>query len=151
MSNFLTNGDESDIVRLTFGLCGMSVADFERSRMEAQPRFLWRGAVRGQVSNSRNPREIRGPQMRVVDLIQFRQEVYSIREETAVHDAARYLRDHKAGSVGLRDARTSAGVISQSDISGKVAAEYECPAWMRVSEIRSRDLLVVLPEFPLMQ
>ena len=88
--------------------------------------------------------------MRVVDLIQSRQEVYSIRDETTVHVAARYLRDHQVRSVGVLDGEGKlAGVISQSDISDKVAAENKCPAWMRVSEIMSRDLLVVQPEFPL--
>ena len=87
--------------------------------------------------------------MRVVDLIQSREEVYSIRDETTVHDAARYLRDHQVRSVGVLDAAGKlAGVVSQSDISDKVAAENKCPAWMRVSEIMSRDLLVVQPEFP---
>ena len=81
--------------------------------------------------------------MRVIDLIQTRQEVYSIPEETTVHEAARYLRDHKVRSVGVLNAggRLS-GVISQSDISDKVAAENKCPAWMRVSEVMTRDLLV---------
>jgi CBS domain-containing protein len=37
--------------------------------------------------------------------------------------------------------------VSQSDISDKVAAENKCPAWMRVSEIMSRDLVVVRPDF----
>ena len=88
--------------------------------------------------------------MRVVDLIQSREEVYSIREETTVYDAARYLRDHKVRSVGVLDAAGKlAGVVSQSDISDKVAAENKCPAWMRVSEIMSRDLLVVQPDYPL--
>jgi len=88
--------------------------------------------------------------MRVVDLIQSRQEVYSIRDETTVHDAARYLRDRRVRSVGVLDAAGRlAGVVSQSDISDKVAAENKCPAWMRVSEIMSRELLVVQPDFPL--
>jgi CBS domain-containing protein len=88
--------------------------------------------------------------MRVVDLIQSREEVYSIREDATVHDAARYLRDHKVRSVGVLDAGGKlAGVISQSDISDKVAAENKCPAWMHVSEIMSRDLLIVQPDFPL--
>jgi CBS domain-containing protein len=30
-----------------------------------------------------------------------------------------------------------------------VAAENKCPAWMRVSEVMTRDLLVVQPEAPL--
>jgi CBS domain-containing protein len=88
--------------------------------------------------------------MRVVDLIQSRQDVYSITEETTVHEAARYLRERRARSVGVLNARGKlSGVISQSDISDKVAAENLCPAWMRVSEIMSRDLLVVQPEVPL--
>ena len=88
--------------------------------------------------------------MRVSDLIHSRQDVYSIQEETTVHDAARYLRDHSVRSVGVLDsAGKLAGVVSHSDISDKVAAENKCPAWMRVSEIMSRDLLVVQPDFPL--
>jgi CBS domain-containing protein len=85
-----------------------------------------------------------------VDLIRSRHEIYSIGEETTVHEAARYLRDHQVRSVGvLGGAGKLAGVISQSDISDKVAAENKCPAWMRVSEIMTRDLLVVHPEIPL--
>jgi len=41
------------------------------------------------------------------------------------------------------------GVVSQSDISDKVAAENKCPAWMRVSEIMSSQLTVVPLETPL--
>lgn len=88
--------------------------------------------------------------MRVVDLIQSRHEIYSIPEETTVHDAARYLRDHKVRSVGvLNSAGQLTGVVSQSDISDKVAAENKCPAWMRVTEVMTKNLLVVQPEFPL--
>ena len=86
--------------------------------------------------------------MRVMDLVQSRQEIFSIREDTTVYDAARYLREHKVRSVGVLDAAGKlTGVVSQSDISDKVAAENKCPAWMRVSEIMSRDLLLVQPDF----
>jgi CBS domain-containing protein len=88
--------------------------------------------------------------MKVRDLVQSRKEVFSILEETTVHDAARYLRDHKVRSVGVLDAASRlAGVVSQSDISDKVAAENKCPAWMRVTEIMSRDLITVGPEIAL--
>jgi len=88
--------------------------------------------------------------MKVQDLVRARKEIFSILEETTVHDAARYLRDHKVRSVGVLDASTRlVGVVSQSDISDKVAAENKCPAWMRVSEIMSRDLITVRPEIPL--
>jgi CBS domain-containing protein len=88
--------------------------------------------------------------MNVQDLVRSRKEVFSILEETTVHDAARYLRDHKVRSVGVLDASARlTGVVSQSDISDKVAAENKCPAWMRVSEIMSRDLITVRPEISL--
>lgn len=88
--------------------------------------------------------------MRVVDVIGCRKDIYSIGEETTVHDAARYLRAQQVRSVGVVDrSGRLAGVVSQSDISDKVAAENKCPAWMRVGEIMSRDLVVVQPDFPL--
>jgi CBS domain-containing protein len=88
--------------------------------------------------------------MKVLDLIKSRHDIFSIQEDVTIHEAARYLRDHQVRSVGVLDATGRlAGVISQSDISDKVAAENKCPAWMRVSEIMSRDLVVVRPEMPL--
>ncbi len=88
--------------------------------------------------------------MKVADLIGSRKEVYSITEEMTVHDAARYLRERQVRSVGILDAAGSlVGVVSQSDISDKVAAENKCPAWMRVSEIMTRELVTVKPEMAL--
>ena len=75
--------------------------------------------------------------MNVNDLIRARTEIFSITDSTSVHDAARYLRD-KSGAL--------VGIVSQSDISEKVAAENKCPAWMRVSEIMSTNLVTVEPE-----
>ena len=88
--------------------------------------------------------------MRVLDLVQSRQEIFSILDDATVHETARYLRDHHVRSVGvLNSAARLVGAVSQSDISDKVAAENKCPAWMRVSEIMSRDLVVVRPEIQL--
>ena len=88
--------------------------------------------------------------MQVADLIHGRREVYSIPDEMTVHEAARYLRERQVRSVGVLNASGKlAGVVSQSDISNKVAAENKCPAWMRVAEIMSSDLLIVQPEVPL--
>jgi len=85
--------------------------------------------------------------MKVSELIGSRKEVYSISEETTVMDAAKYLREKQVRSVGVLDGTGRlAGVVSQSDISDKVAAENKCPAWMKVSEIMSRDLLTVSPD-----
>jgi CBS domain-containing protein len=88
--------------------------------------------------------------MKVTDLIASRKEIYSISDMATVHDAARYLRDRGVRSAGVcdRDGKL-VGVISQSDISDKVAAENKCPAWMRVTEIMTSQLVTVPPEAPL--
>jgi CBS domain-containing protein len=82
--------------------------------------------------------------MIIADLIGDRQEVFTVREDGTVHDAARYLRDRKVRSVGVVDASGRlVGVLSQSDISNKVCAENQCPAWIRVGEIMSTELITV--------
>jgi len=89
--------------------------------------------------------------MKVLDLIGARAEVFSIRAGATVHEAAQYLRDRQVRAVGVLDENgTLVGVLSQSDISDKVAAENKCPAWMRVGEIMSTALVVVTPERPLL-
>lgn len=88
--------------------------------------------------------------MKVLDLIGPRREVFFINEDATVHEAARYLREKQVRSVGVLDSGgILAGVLSQSDVSDKVAAENKCPAWMKVSEIMSRGLITVTPEMPL--
>jgi CBS domain-containing protein len=85
--------------------------------------------------------------MTVRDLIGSRPDVYSVRGDTTVHDAARYLRERQVRAVGVLDADGRlTGVVSQSDISDKVAAENKCPAWMRVSEVMSTTLITVAPD-----
>lgn len=85
--------------------------------------------------------------MKVADLIGGRTEIFKVLDEATIHDAARYLRDKQVRSVGIVDsAGKLVGVVSQSDISDKVAAENKCPAWMRVSEIMTRELVTVSPE-----
>lgn len=85
--------------------------------------------------------------MRVADLIVSRREVFSIAEDCTVHEAARYLRERKVRSVGVCDRQgVLKGVLSQSDVSDKVAAENKCPAWMHVSEIMTRQIVSTTPE-----
>ena len=52
----------------------------------------------------------------------------SMPEDTTVHDAARYLREREVRAVGVCDQNgVLQGVVSQSDVSDKVAAENKCP------------------------
>jgi len=88
--------------------------------------------------------------VKVSELIGSRKEVYSITEETSVHQAAQYLREKQVRSVGVTNASGKlAGVISHSDISDKVAAENKCPAWMKASDIMTRELVTVTREMTL--
>lgn len=85
--------------------------------------------------------------MRVGDLIGSRKEVYTVSEETSVHEVAQYLRAKEVRTVGVLGANGKlSGVISQSDISDKVAAENKCPAWMKAADIMTRELVTVTAE-----
>src|SRR5208282_3203133 len=88
----------------------------------------------------------RGGPMKVSDLVGSRKQIYSISEEKNVMEAAQYLREKQVRSVGVVNAEGKlTGVISQSDISDKVAAENKCPAWMHVSEVMTPNPIIVPP------
>lgn len=85
--------------------------------------------------------------MRVGDLVGSRKEVYTVSEETSVHEVAQYMRAKEVRTVGVLGPNGRlTGVISQSDISDKVAAENKCPAWMKAADIMTRDLVTVTAE-----
>jgi CBS domain-containing protein len=78
--------------------------------------------------------------MTVRDLLGSRQDVFSVRDDATVHEVALYLRDRQVRAVGVLDIHGRVvGVVSQADVSDKVAAENKCPAWMKISEIMSRN------------
>ena len=58
-----------------------------------------------------------------------------------------YLRDRQVRATAVCDSNGHPlGVIAQSDISDKVAAENRCPSWIKVPEIMSTELISVTPE-----
>jgi len=88
--------------------------------------------------------------MKVGDVIGARSVVYSVPQEMTVHEAARYLREKGVRAVGvIGEKQRLVGIVSQADISDKVAAENKPPAWMRVAEIMSTNLVTVRPDTPL--
>lgn len=88
--------------------------------------------------------------MNVGEAIGTRTEVFSVPDDMTVHDAARYLRERGVRAVGVIDNnKRLVGIVSQADISDKVAAENKPPAWMRVSEIMSKSLVTVRKDTPL--
>src|SRR5262249_42319709 len=87
------------------------------------------------------------PMTKVRDLIGNRSEFYSLPQDATVHDAARYLRDRQVRATARWDVGGApVGVVAQSDISDKIAAEHRCPSWVRVREIMSTRLVTVTPE-----
>jgi CBS domain-containing protein len=85
--------------------------------------------------------------MTVSTLTESRGEVFSITEATTVHAAARYLREKQVRAVAVCNGQGKVvGVVSQSDVSDKVAAENKCPEWVRASEIMSTRLVTVSPQ-----
>ena len=85
--------------------------------------------------------------MTVSTLTESRGEVFSITENTTVHETARYLREKQVRAVAVcNDQGKVIGVVSQSDISDKVVAENKCPDWVRASEIMSTRLIAVSPQ-----
>src|SRR5882757_7842914 len=70
--------------------------------------------------------------------------------DTSVHQASQYLREKQVRAVGVVSAGGKlVGVMSHSDVSDKVAAENKCPAWMKASDIMTRELVTVTPEMTL--
>jgi CBS domain-containing protein len=85
--------------------------------------------------------------MNVGQLIGVRSSVYSVRDDSTVHEAAQYLRQKEVRACGVLSASGKlVGVISQADICDKVAADNKCPAWIRVSEVMSSNLVTVKPD-----
>jgi predicted transcriptional regulator len=84
--------------------------------------------------------------MKVSDLIGSRRDVFAIFEEDSVLQAAKYLHEKQVRAAGVVNSLGQlVGVVSQSDISDKVAAQNKCPAWTKVSEIMSSTLITVSP------
>jgi CBS domain-containing protein len=84
---------------------------------------------------------------RVSELLGSRTDIYSLQEDMTTHEAARYLRERGVRATAVCDKSGKViGVVSQSDISDKVAAENLSPDALNVVEIMERDLIRVTPE-----
>jgi CBS domain-containing protein len=83
----------------------------------------------------------------VSELLGRRTDIYSLREDMTVHEAARYLRERGVRATAVCDDTGKViGVVSQSDISDKVAAENLSPDAIDVAGIMEKNLIQVTPE-----
>jgi CBS domain-containing protein len=83
----------------------------------------------------------------VRDIIKDRKEVYCLSNQTTAAEAARFLKDHGIRATGICNLSGKiVGVVSQSDISDKVAAENFRPSEVSVQTIASSNLIKVTSE-----
>ncbi len=69
-------------------------------------------------------------------------EVYHVRADHTVREAARYMTERRVGAVSVLEGTRLVGVLSERDIMARVVARDIDPDRARVSEVMTRDLVV---------
>jgi len=69
-------------------------------------------------------------------------EVYHLRVEHTVREAARYMSDRRVGAVAVLEGDRLAGVLSERDIMSRVVARGLDPDAVKVGEVMTRELVV---------
>ncbi len=71
-------------------------------------------------------------------------EVFHIRAEHTIRDAARYMTERRVGAVSVLDGTRLVGILSERDIMARVVAKQLDPDRTRVGDVMTRDLVVAL-------
>jgi CBS domain-containing protein len=69
-------------------------------------------------------------------------EIYHVRAEQSVRDAARYMTDRRVGAVSVLEGTRLVGILSERDVMGRVVAPKLDPDGTRVADVMTRDLVV---------
>jgi CBS domain-containing protein len=69
-------------------------------------------------------------------------EVYFLRGDQSVRDAARYMTERRIGAVAVLDGTRLAGILSERDIMGRVVARRLDPDATKVGDVMTRELIV---------
>src|SRR5258708_8979453 len=75
-------------------------------------------------------------------------EVYHVRCDQTVREAARYLTERRGGAVAVLEGDRLAGIVSARDIMSRVVAPGPDPDRVTVREIMSCHLVVATPTAP---
>jgi len=73
-------------------------------------------------------------------------EVFHVRSDQSVRDAARYMTDRRVGAVSVLEGTRLVGILSERDVMGRVVALQLDPDRTRVAEVMTRDLVVAQAE-----
>jgi len=80
--------------------------------------------------------------MKTIGGVVVGREVFHIRVEDTVRDAARYMTERRVGAVAVLDGSRLAGILSERDIMSRVVATRLDPDATRVKDVMTRDLVV---------
>jgi CBS domain-containing protein len=69
-------------------------------------------------------------------------EIFHVRAEQTVRDAARYMTDRRVGAVSVLEGSRLVGILSERDIMGRVVAKQLDPDRTQVGDVMTRDLVV---------
>jgi len=69
-------------------------------------------------------------------------EVFYVRSDQTIRDAARYMTERRVGAVSVLEGTRLVGVLSERDIMGRVVARELDPDGTSVREVMTRELVV---------
>jgi CBS domain-containing protein len=69
-------------------------------------------------------------------------EIFHVRSDHSVREAARYMTDRRVGAVSVLDGTRLVGILSERDLMGRVIARQLDPDRTRVAEVMTKDLVV---------
>ncbi len=80
--------------------------------------------------------------MRTIGAVVKGREVFFLRTEQTIREAARYMTEKRIGAAAVLDGSRLAGILSERDIMGRVIAKGLDPDATRVGDVMTRDLIV---------
>ena len=80
--------------------------------------------------------------MKTIGTVVKGREVYFLRGDQSVRDAARYMTERRIGAVAVLDGTRLAGILSERDIMGRVVARRLDPDATKVGDVMTRELIV---------
>jgi CBS domain-containing protein len=69
-------------------------------------------------------------------------EIFHVRSDQSVREAASYMTDRRVGAVSVLEGTRLVGILSERDVMGRVVALQLDPDRTRVAEVMTRDLVV---------
>jgi CBS domain-containing protein len=80
--------------------------------------------------------------MKTIGTVVKGREVYFLRGDQSVRDAALYMTERRIGAVAVLDGTRLAGILSERDIMGRVVARRLDPDATTVGDVMTRELIV---------